>query len=61
MVSVIASGVSLVGHVHHADAGRKLEQLAGKVGAAADSGRTEVDLSGFLLRKRDQLPHGLYP
>jgi len=38
----------------------KLKPLAGIVRAAADTGRRETQLAGFLTRKRDQVTYGFH-
>ena len=50
---------ALVRHVVHLGAGEQLEHRRAQMLRAAVSGRTEVQLTGFRLRQRDQLLHRL--
>ena len=51
--------LAAVGHVHHAGAGHRLEQLAGKMSGAAVARRCHVDLAGIGLGVGDELDDGL--
>ena len=52
-------GDAAVSHIHHVDAGHRLEQLAGNVVASAGAGRRHVEFTGIGLGIGDELGNRL--